>query len=173
MGENTKKEIVSISSWEQVTLEELKLLHQIFDVKTSKSVEAAVSFARYVRGRGLNSENYHFFLRLLDIDNHWVADALIEDDDVFEFFAAIPPNTYLLGKVFQMLSRWAPSGVYPKTLGVLLGVLIKAYKDPRDGYRIYPISIPDLDNLAKHLDPDGGQTDGFNQHLLGALNCSS
>ena len=78
-------------------------------------------------------------------------------------------NPYILDKVFKLVTIRPLGGIYPKLLAVMLGILKRAYGAPRDGYSIYPLTIADLDNLAKHLDPRSSQADPHNGHILEIL----
>ena len=148
---------------------ENKLLQQIMAARTGEAVEAAVAYARFLRLSGLDTENYSLFLKMLEIENHWVLDALIGSSDPFLLLSPIPPNKYLVSKCFVLLTRWRPGGIYPKTLAIVLGVLQNAYSSPRDGYKIYKLSVADVDNLGKHLEKDKGQKDERNRCILDIL----
>jgi len=148
---------------------EVGILHQIMGARTTEAVEAAVSFARFLRLSGLDSENYPLFLKMLEIENHWVLDELIGPRDPFLFLSTIPPNEYLVSRCYALLTRWRPGGIYPKTLAIVLGVLQNAYSSPRDGYNIYSPSIADIDNLGKHLEKGKGQNDPTNRCILDVL----
>jgi hypothetical protein len=50
-----------------------------------------------------------------------------------------------------------------------LGVLQNAYSSPRDGYKIYQLSISDIDNLGKHLEKESGQDEPRNRCILDIL----
>src|SRR5262245_44631084 len=154
---------------ESILQVENKILQQIMGSRTSSAVEAAVSYARFLRLSGLDTENYPLFLKMLEIENHWVLDALIGESDPFLLLSTIPPNEYLISKAFMLLTRWRPGGIYPKTLAIVLGVLQNAYSSPRDGYRIKKLSIADVDNLGKHLEKDKGQNDARNRCILDIL----
>jgi len=52
---------------------------------------------------------------------------------------------------------------------VILGVLQSVYSSPKDGYRIYPLTIADLNALGKHLKKDNGQDDPLNRVILEIL----
>ncbi len=145
------------------------ILQQIMAARTVEAVEAAVSYARFLRLSGLDSENYPLFLKILEIENHWVLDALIGEKDPFLFLSTIPPNEYLVSKCFTLLTRWRPGGIYPKTLAIVLGVLQNAYSSPKDGYKIYRLSIADIDNLGKHLEKEKTQSDARNRCMLDTL----
>ena len=146
-----------------------RILQQILASRTPEAVEACVSYARFLRLSGLDFETYPLFLKMLEIENHWVLDALIGPRDPFLFLSTIPPNKYLVSKCFKLLTRWRPGGIYPKTLAIVLGVLQNAYSSPRDGYKIYRLNIADVDNLGKHLEKDKGQGDPRNRCILDIL----
>jgi hypothetical protein len=148
---------------------ENQILQQVLATRTPEAVEAAISFARFLRLSGLDAENYPLFLKLLEIQNHWVLDTLIGDRDPFLLLSTIPPNKYLGSRCFELLTRWRPQGIYPKTLAIVLGVLQNAYSSPRDGYKIYPLSIADIDNLGKHLEKAKTQNDPTNRCILDIL----
>ncbi len=169
MEEDTSKRKVQISTPDQILEVENKILQEILAVETQEAVEAALCFAGYLGNFGLDADNYPLFLRLLDIDNHWVTDALLGTMDPVTFFDPIPSNRYLLERALWILAKRPPGGVYEKTLAVLLGVLKKAYSDPRDGYTIHPMGLKDVDNLGKHLDKSGGQDDPTNRLILEIL----
>ena len=152
-----------------IPITENRYLNQLMSSRTVEAVEASVSFARFLRMSGLTSENYPLFLKMLEIENHWVLDALIGDKDPFLFLSTIPPNNYLVSKSFRLLTRWRPGGIYPKTLAIVLGVLQNAFSSPRDGYKIYPLTISDIDNLGKHLEQEIGQDDPRNRCILDIL----
>jgi hypothetical protein len=70
---------------------------------------------------------------------------------------------------FKLLTKWRAGGIYPKTLAIVLGVLQNAYSSPKDGYKIYPLSIADVHNLGKHLEQEKGQDDPQNRCILEIL----
>jgi len=148
---------------------ENEILRNILSARTPEAVEAAISYARFLRLSGLDPESYPLFLKLLEVENHWVLDELLGDKDPFLLLSTIPPNRYLVSRCFKLLTRWRPQGIYPKTLAIALGVLQNAYSSPRDGYRIYPLSIADVDNLGKHLEKEAGQNDPRNRCILDIL----
>lgn len=154
---------------DSIRLTESKILQQLMSARTVESVEASISYARFLRLSGMTSENYPLFLKMLEIENHWVLDELIGDNDPFLLLSTIPPNNYLVSKCFKLLTRWRPGGIYPKTLAIVLGVLQNAYSSPRDGYKIYQLTISDIDNLGKHLEQESGQDEPRNRCILDIL----
>ncbi|MGH9323012.1 MAG: hypothetical protein ACRD21_10370 [Vicinamibacteria bacterium] len=164
-----EEEVARLWTKEAVLDVENKILQQIMAARTNEASEASVAFARFLRMSGLDSENYPLFLKMLEIENHWVLDALIGDRDPFLLLSTIPPNEYLSSKCFQLLTRWRSGGIYPKTLAIVLGVLQNTYSSPRDGYKIYHLSVADVDNLGKHLEKEKGQNDPRNRCILDIL----
>ena len=148
---------------------ENKILQGLMASRTAEAVEAAVSYARFLKMSGLTSENYPLFLKMLEIENHWVLDALIGDQDPFLLLSTIPPNAHIVEKSFRLLTKWRPGGIYPKTRAIVLGVLQNAYSSPKDGYKIFPMGVADVHNLGKHLEQEKGQNDPQNRCILDIL----
>jgi len=168
-GKQKRTDVAKMWTRESILSVENKALQQIFATRTAESVEAAVSYARFCKLSGLDSDNYALFLKILEIENHWVLDALIGTNDPFLLLSTIPPNKYLLVRCFMLLTRWRPGGIYPKTLAIVLGVLQNAFSSPKDGYKIYSLSIADIDNLGKHLEKEKGQNEPRNRCVLDIL----
>jgi hypothetical protein len=150
----------------QIAAIENSLLQGIFGCRSTESVEAAVTYARFMSSIGITPENYPVFLKLLEIENHWVIDGLIGDRDPFLMLSPVQPNKYIVNRIFAMVTKWHKGGIYSKNLSVILGVLQSVYSSPRDGYRIYPLSIADLNALGKHLKKENGQDDPLNRVIL-------
>ena len=166
----TKNDPVEISWSRDYILEvENKILQQLLAARTTEAVEACVAYARFLRKSGLTSENYPLFLKMLEIENHWVLDELIGEQDPFLLLSTIPPNRFLVSKCFKLLTKWRAGGIYPKTRAVVLGVLQNAYSSPKDGYKIHRVRIADVHNLGKHLEQEKGQEDPQNRCILDIL----
>ena len=164
-----KQEAAKIWSRDSIREIENRILQQILSARTPEAVEAGVAYARFLRLSGLDTENYPLFLKVLEIENHWVVDAMIGSTDPFLLLSTIPPNSFLVSKCFMLLTRWRPGGIYPKTLAVVLGVLQNAYSSPKDGYKIHKLKIADVDNLGKHLEKEKEQNDPRNRCILDIL----
>jgi hypothetical protein len=165
MGKSTR----IVHGWAEVEINnlELQFLHEIFDCNNSLAVDAAIAYARYISEKvKLNPDNYPVFMLLLESGNHWVIDALIGKTPPEEFFKPVQPNAFLLAECFKMLTGWKRGSVYPKSLMVVFGLLKVAYENPQEGYRLYPVSIPDVNNLGKHLDDTQDQRYPVNTTIL-------
>jgi hypothetical protein len=148
---------------------EIGILENIIGSRTVEAVEAAISYADFLSLSGLTNDNYPLFLKLLEVENHWVIDTLIKDKDPFLLLSPIQPNNYLIMEAFKLLTKWHPGGIYPKTLSIILGVLQAAFSSPKDGYKIYALSINDVNNQGKHLNKELGQDDKNNRCILDIL----
>ena len=80
---------------------ENKMLSGILACRTAEAVESAITYAHFLNKTGLTGENYPLFIKVLEIGNHWVIDALIGSRDPFLFFSSIQPNYQLLTAVVQ------------------------------------------------------------------------
>jgi len=75
----------------------------------------------------------------------------------------------MIKECFRMLTAWKPGEVYPKALVIIYGLLTLCYGVPEEGYRIYPVSVNDVNNLGKHLDKTKDQMDPLNRVVLSVL----
>jgi len=166
-----QREIEDEKLWTKQSIVEVEIgiLENIISCRTVEAVEAAVSYARFLSLSGLDNENYPLFLKMLEVENHWAIDALIRDKDPFLLLSPIQPNNYLIMEGFKLLTKWHPGGIYPQTLAIVLGVLQAAYSSSKDGYKIYKVSINDVNNLGKHLNKETGQDDKNNRCVLEIL----
>ena len=158
--------------WDASSIAEIenRTLQGIFGCRSTEAVEAAVTYARFLCSVGITPENYTVFLKMLEIENHWVIDALIGARDPFVMLSSVQPNPYMVHRIFAMLTKWHKGGIYAKNLSVILGVLQSVYSSPESGYRIYPLSIANLNALGKHLIKENGQDDPLNRVILEILN---
>jgi hypothetical protein len=160
-----------IAGWTKEEIEQLELafLYKMFHCDTVEAVDVTVAFARFMSRVKLDSDNYPIFLKLLQFENHWVVDALLAGSEPEKFFKAVQPNRFILESCFKMFKRWKPGGIYPKSLLVLFGMLKTAYEHPSEGYRTYPLTVPDVNNLGKHLDKSHDQSEPVNRTILRIL----
>ncbi|MGF1509808.1 MAG: hypothetical protein ACFB9M_09950 [Myxococcota bacterium] len=163
--------LVEPEQWssEAITEIETRLLQGIFGCRSTEAVEAAIKYAKFLSSVGITPDNYPVFLNMLEIENHFVVDALIGDRDPFLLLSSVQPNEFIVRRVFAMLTRWHKDGIYGKNISVILGVLQSLYSSPRDGYRVYPLRIADVNALGKHLDKNKGQDEPLNRAILEVL----
>ncbi len=145
------------------------IINNIFACRTTDAVEAAITYAAFLKKSGLTNENYPLFLKLLEMENHFVIDSLLGTTDPFLFLTPIQPTKHLVSTCFRLLTNWHPGGIYPKTLAIVLGALQAAYSYAKDGYRIHPVTINDVNNLGKHLNKEKGQDEPVNRAILDLL----
>jgi IS1 family transposase len=163
--------LVDKETWDEGRISEIEnnLLQGIFGCRSTEAVEAAITYASFLSTVGITPDNYPVYLRMLEIENHWVIDALIGQRDPFLLLSAVQPNEYIVSRILAMMTRWHKGGIYHKNLSVILGVLQSVYSSPRDGYRIYQVTIQDTNALGKHLDKERGQDDPLNRAILEVL----
>ncbi len=154
---------------EDVNTLELSFLHKIFKCEDTEGVNGTVCYAKYLNKIGVHADNYPVFLEILAAKNHWVIDALLGDKDPESFFQPVQHNYYILKECFKAFTESKNGGIYPKNLLVYLGILEVTYQSPLEGYRVYPVSSSDLNNLGKHLDAEQDQTYSLNKSILQIL----
>ena len=157
--------------WSEGEIDNLALgyMNDIIGCGEEYSVFAAVAFAHYLVNKvGLTPDNYPFF-RLIESGNRWVIEALAEGRDPERMFGNIQPNTFMLQECFRMLTKWKAGEVYPKALVIIYGILSLCYEVPEEGYRLYGLTVTDVNNLGKHLDKSKDQMDPLNRSVLTVL----
>ena len=169
MDKQTERVIERTWSKETIMQVELGIVQNMLGSRTEEAVEGSISFARFLSLSGLNNDNYPLFLKLLEVENHWVIDTMVAKKDPFLLLSAIQPNSYLSFTAFKLLTNWHPGGIYPVTLSVVLGMLQGCFASAKDGFKIYSVSINDVNNLGKHLDKEKNQMDPLNRTVLTVL----
>jgi hypothetical protein len=142
----------------EVQFIEYNMLKGILGCRTVEAVEAAITYASYLNFTGITNGNYPVFLNILTVRNHHVIDALLGTRDPFLFMSSIQPNYFIVATCFSILTKYRKAEIYPKTLGIILGVFQTTYNSPLDGYKIYPPSVADVNSLGKHLNEEKGRT---------------
>lgn len=157
--------------WQEEDLNKLELgfLQEIFKNSESVSVDATIAYASYLNFVGANSDNYPIFLKIIGMSNHWVVDAIIGDNDPATFFSHVQMNYFIIKACFEAFKAAPRGGLYPKSLHVFLGMLQVTYKNQLEGYRVYPLTITDVNNLGKHLNEELDQRDPLNMIILTIL----
>jgi len=157
--------------WQEEDLNKLELafLKEIFKIEQGEGVDATIGYAKFLNFIGANSDNYPIFLKLIGMRNHWVVDALIGDNDPVTFFSHVQMNYFIIRECFDAFRVAPRGGIYPKSLEVFLGMLQVTYKNQLEGYRVYPLTITDVNNLGKHLNEEKDQRDSLNMIILTIL----
>lgn len=158
--------------WSEAEIDALSLsyIKDIIRCEDGYGVFAAIAYSHYLASKvGLHPDNYPVFFRLIEGGNPWVIDTLIADREPSKFLGAIQPNTFMLKECFRMLTTWKPGEIYPNALVIINGLLTQCYHVPEEGYRLYPLTVSDVNNLGKHLDKSKDQMDSLNRTVLSVL----
>jgi hypothetical protein len=157
--------------WSETEVQQIEynMLKGILGCRTIEAVEAATTYSSYLNFTGITNGNYPVFLNILTVRNHNVIDALLGTRDPFLFMSSIQPNYFIVATCFSILTKYRKAEIYPKTLGIILGVFQTTYNSPLDGYKIYPPSVADVNSLGKHLNEEKGQDDLLNRSILDIL----
>lgn len=158
--------------WSEKEIDNLSLgyMKEIIEGKEGYSAFAGIALSHYLVNKvGLNPDNYPIFFRLIEGGNPWVIDTLVGDKDASKFFGPIQFNTFMIRECFRMLTGWKPGEIYPKALVIIYGLLTMCYSVPEEGYRIFPLTVSDVNNLGKHLDKTKDQMDALNRVVLTML----
>ncbi len=160
-----------IDSWTED--EVLKLHSDIVDSfmesDSEHGVFAAVEYAKYLKHKGLDNLNYTLFLDLLLHENEEVIIALLGDGIVFKQFNKLQRTKFLISACFELLRRFIPGKVFEMTLETLLNVFKQHYRNAPVGYKLYPLSLDEVNYIGKYLDKTKSQSDKMNRIILDIL----
>jgi hypothetical protein len=148
---------------------QVQAVSRFMKVDTPFAVEACVEFARFLNARGLDSDNYPLFLEILRNENRFVVDALIGDENAFELFTKVQPNSYIIEFCLRMLRAYPPGGMHGKTLELIFGILYRGYHSAREGNALHRLTIEDVNAVGKFLDKNRDQNDSLNRFILDIL----
>lgn len=147
----------------------LALARNVILCNTPEAVDAAAALARVISREGMTNRNYLLFLVLMETNNPYVIEVLLDGRNPFVLFAPIKPNWFLIKETFRILAKYKSSELSENALRALLGVVQNAYKTSKYGYKIYPLNMSDVYNIGKYLDKGKDQNDDRNRLLLEIL----
>ncbi len=160
-----------IDSWteEDILLVHADIVDEFIKNNEDHGINAAIEYAKYLKFRGLDNQNYPVFLDLLLTKNAELIYALLGDGVVFDQFKELQATHYLVNVCFNLLNKLLPGEIYDLALETLFGVLRKQYYSAAVGYKIYPPSIDELNAVGKFLDSSKPQTESMNRLILDIL----
>jgi len=154
---------------DEINTLELGFLHSMYECNSQLGVDTAYSYAKFMSNVKLDPDNYPVFLILLMLPNHWVADALIGDNNPETFFSAVQPDMHIMTECFRILTNNPPGGVYEKVIHVILSIIKSMYNEPGEGYRQYPLTTEEVNAIGKYLDKSLPQDNPANRLILHIL----
>ncbi|MCP4750285.1 MAG: hypothetical protein GY866_05300 [Proteobacteria bacterium] len=147
-----------------------KYLYGILDCDDMRSATALHTYANYLNKTKLRYDYIPLYLRVFKTNNKYAVDALLSGYVVKRFFNfVLVPNGYIIRNIFEIFAQNKPNALYEQTVRVFCGFLKKAYRSVEDGYRVFPVGIPDVNSLAKYLDESKGQNFDINRDILDIL----
>jgi hypothetical protein len=142
---------------------------EILRGESRRVTNALMAYAHFLNREGISSDNYPIFLKILESNNRYAINALIEGYDIERYLDVVTPNRYLVECVFSIFSSYRRNELYEITLRVLLGFLLKTYRSAEVGWQVYNPSIANVNNLGKILDESKDQDDNLNRDILDVL----
>lgn len=154
---------------EEIDQSKYDLLLNILDVNNQEAVEATIKYSKFLNNIGINNNNYPAYLRIINIKNKYVIDALLGTQNPFQFMSNLQPDFFITSTFFEYLSKFQPNRIYIKTLKIILGYLQSTYEIPISGYKIYPPTKFDINNVCKNFDKEKEKDDPINKAVLNFL----
>lgn len=150
----------------------VKYLLEILGVNSKEAVTACYAYASYLNKWGVHPDNFFLFLEVMGVPSQWAVDALTNEKDLIEFLEPVIPNYFIVENTFKLLYDHKKGTLHEKVLVIITGLLKRVYKEPTEGYELYPITVSDLNHMAKHLIENSNGGD-INKNILSILSCLS
>ncbi len=138
-------------------------------LNNQEALESAICYAHYLNNIGLNNDNYPAFLKILSTNNEYVTDALLGSQNSFLFMNNLQPNYFIISTCFSYLIKFKSNQINDKLLEIILGYLQTIYNPPVFGYKLYPPTMFDLNNLSKYYNKENEKNNPVNTAILEIL----
>ncbi|MBU2644315.1 hypothetical protein KKI24_06360 [bacterium] len=158
-------------SWDNALVQKLHtdIALEFLKCEDDHAVKASVEFVKFLNHKGLDNQNYPFYMQLFLLKNEAVIHTFLSDGKVLNSLKNLKRNQYLIGLCFDLLKQFSLGSVYEKTLETILLILNLNYRDAVSGFRIYPLSLNELNYISKFLDKNKPQASKINRIILDIL----
>lgn len=158
-------------SWDESLIEKFHADQalEFLRCENDHAVKASVEFVKFLNHKGLDNENYPFYMRLFLLENENVIHAFLSDGKVLNSLKLLKRSPGLIRLVFDLLKQFSRDTVYEKILETLLEMLAGTYRNAVYGFGIYPISLNELNYIGKFLDKGKPQANKINRIILDIL----
>jgi len=147
-------------------------LYQVLKCDDIRSASALHTYAIYLNKLPKTYDRVPLYLKVFQSNNKFAVDALLKGHDPEGFFDYIRvANPYVIQEIFSTFHDFKRNTLSPKTLRVFLRFLKRFYSSAKEGYLIYPLTVSELNSMAKYLDESKDQSDELNREILDILSC--
>jgi len=145
-------------------------MSKIIECKEVRSSSALYAYAKFLNKKTLCYEYTPLYLNILKTNNHYAINALMSGFVAAKFFNFIRvPNVYVLRSVFEIMGIYQKNVLSKQTLAAFCHFLSRVYRSSAEGYRVYQVTVADVNSLGKYLDEKKSQTYNFNRKILDIL----
>ncbi len=158
-------------SWEEALVHKLHgdLALDFLLCENEQAVSASVEFVKFLHQKGMDNQNYPYYMRLFLHENEKVISAFLSDGKILNSLKKLKRSRLFIGLCFDLLRQFSLDTVYERTLETLLLVLNASYADAVSGYASYPLSLNELNYFSKFLDKGKPQAGKINRIILDIL----
>lgn len=147
-----------------------KTMYEIIECKDVRASSALYAYSNFLNKKPFRYDHIPLYLELFQTNNRYTIDAMMSGHVPERFFDFVRvPNRYILRRIFEILGLFQKNTLYTQTLKSFFGLLKRVYKSAIDGYRIYPLTIAELNNIGKFLDEKKTQNYHLNRDILDIL----
>ncbi|MFH2131099.1 MAG: hypothetical protein ABIK68_12065 [bacterium] len=148
----------------------LNTMYEIIECKDIRSSSTLHAYTRFLNKKTIRYDYIPLYLKIFKTNNRYTIDALLSGYVAQNFFDFIRvPNIYVLKHIFEILAQFQKNALYQQTQKVFFGFLKRVYRSAGEGFRIYAVTIADVNNLGKFLDEGKTQNNLLNRDILDIL----
>ncbi len=147
-----------------------KTIYEIIECQDVRASSALYAYTNFLNKKPIRYDYIPLFLKIFQTNNRYTVDALMSGyvpENFFDFIRV--PNRFVLRRVFEILEIYQKNTLYKLTLKAFFSFLKRVYRSAHEGYRVYPLSIAELNNIGKYLDEKKTQNFHLNRDILDIL----
>jgi len=145
-------------------------LYEIIECRDVRASSALYAYAKFLNRKPIRYDSIPLYLKIFETNNQYSVDALLSGFVPQNFLDFVKvPNRFIMQRMFEILMQYNKNSLYQKTLKVFFSFMKRVYRVSPDGYRVYPLSIGELNNIGKYLDEKKPQNFHLNRDILDIL----
>jgi len=145
-------------------------MYKIIECQDVRASSALYAYSNFLNTKPIRYDHIPLYLKIFQTNNRYTVDALVSGyvaENYFDFIRV--PNVFVLKRMFEILGMYEKNSLYLPTLKAFFGFLKRVYRAGAEGYRIYALSIADVNSIGKYLHEQKTQNHHLNRDILDIL----
>lgn len=144
-------------------------IERILSSKSEENRDAVITISRFLIKESLTIDNAYYFFKILNLNIQEASDEIFKHKSPENFFTALKPFKELIQFSLKNLIEYKPKELYYKNILASFGVLQNAYKNADNGFKIYALTVSDIQHIGKYLILDNEKTSSIILELLDCI----